>query len=189
MKGNKDLESLQSAQKDTDEKSKRWWALLIRDIAIIIAILIIVRMFISPVNVVGTSMENTLSEGNLILTEKLLYRGHEKIGDIVTMKSEDDTILGGELLVKRVIGLPGDTVEAKNGIVYVNGEKLDEPYAKGLTPDIEKTKIEEGYIFLLGDNRENSLDSSELGPMRRSGITGHPFFSLRPFGKEIYSGG
>ena len=103
------------------------------------------------------SMENTLMIGDRLITLRTAYWFDEpKRGDIAVFPAPDT----GELYVKRVIGEPGDTVEGKDGIVYVNKEALDEPYVKEpIDEDFGPFTVPEDRYFMMGDNRNNSWDS------------------------------
>ena len=106
------------------------------------------------------SMETTIMTGEFLLSYKLAYvTAPPRRGDIVVFKNLDEPTL----LIKRVIGVPGDTVELFGGNVYINGCKLIEPYVQGKTYQLKTDKskfvVPDGSVFLLGDNRENSLDS------------------------------
>lgn len=133
------------------------------------------------------SMKPTLSEGDLLLVEKISYRVRKpKRGDVVILLKEpgegiETTYIGRFLVdyknkyqqkpervryVKRIIGLPGDEVDIRNGNVYVNGKQLEEPYTIGLTVDSKgqyPKVIPKDCYFVLGDNRENSIDSRMFG--------------------------
>ena len=108
------------------------------------------------------SMEDTLPTRSLLLSWQMPYVFADPTpqrGDVVTFRSEEL----GKLLVKRVIGLPGDTVSIQNGYVYINGEKLEESYLprQGVTAagNQEEYVVPEGCLFFLGDNRTNSQDA------------------------------
>ena len=129
-------------------------------IALIVVALVYSVLF-RVVNVSGDSMTNTLQSGEKLVLSGIILQPN--YGDIVVIQRENDTPL-----IKRVIGLPGDTIfiNDSNGIVYRNGEALDEPYVRGgFTPskglNTEYVMPEDG-IFALGDNRDNSLDSRML---------------------------
>lgn len=142
---------------------------------------VIFSLFFRVVNVSGDSMTNTLTNG-----EKLLLTGaitNPTYGDIVVIRRENDTPL-----IKRVIGLPGDTIfiDDTNGLVYRNGEPLDEPYVRGgFTPSLGMasayTVPDEG-IFVLGDNRRESLDSRKLrDKILMKDVVGVVTFRMSPF--------
>ncbi len=143
------------------------------------------------------SMENTLYEGQKLVMEKLSYKlGAPKRGDIIIFIKEDlpDGFWGSKVglvvkdyldkihhnesqkrLVKRVIGMPNDVIDIKDGKVYINGEILEESYVKGDTfkGEIEfPIKVPKENLFVMGDNRENSLDSRDLGCISYKQIEG-----------------
>jgi signal peptidase I len=149
--------------------------------AFVLALLIktfLVQAFYIP----SGSMEPTLMPGDRVLVLKVpYYFGEPDRGDIVVFEDPDPAgapdrgIVGGffhwmfeglgvqrpdnEDFIKRVIGTPGDTVWARDGQVYVNGEPVDEPYLTQPTDDFRKQHVPEGQLFVMGDNRGNSLDS------------------------------
>ncbi len=130
-------------------------------IIIALGIAFVISNFVIINAVVPTdSMEGTIMVGDHLITNRLAYKIHNlDRGDIVVFPSPDDEEL---LLVKRVIGLPGETVDIIDGDVYINGDELEEPYVS--SPIIDRTKnssyeVPEGYVFVLGDNRMVSHDS------------------------------
>ena len=149
--------------------------------AFVLALLIktfLVQAFFIP----SGSMEPTLMPGDRVLVLKVPYYFHDpRRGDIIVFEDPDPSnepdrgAVGGffhwmfqglgvqrpdsEDFIKRVIGLPGDTVSARDGTVIVNGEPLDEPYLTQETADFPKTNVPAGELFVMGDNRGNSLDS------------------------------
>lgn len=163
------------------------------DIAISMSIALIVSVFIRPTIVNGASMEDTLHDGDYMFMSRQAYRNHNpEKGDIVIIQSTLDYEKSdkGKLIIKRVIGLPGDTVEIRGDTLYVNGEQIQEDYIKdGITPagDIpaegETLTVPEGSFFVLGDNRCNSTDSrsSEVGLITKEDIKGKVFLRLFPF--------
>jgi signal peptidase I len=88
-----------------------------------------------------------------------------------------------EDLIKRIIGLPGDTVYCEDGKIYVNDELLDESYSDGKTNDFASVTLKEDEYFVLGDNRDDSFDSSEFGVIKKSQIKGKTSLVLFPFNK------
>ena len=144
---------------------------------IIIVVVVFVRTFIiTPVKVNGNSMYPTLEGNEIMLLNKL---GSVERFDIVvleTNKYEGD-------LIKRVIGLPGETIEIKNNEIYINDELLDDPYGYGITYNIDPVTLGDDEYFVLGDNRIISLDSRSFGAIHRSEIMGTTNFIMYPFGK------
>ncbi len=152
---------------------------MIKTIAPALVIAILIHLFLAQATrVEGYSMEPTLYGRQRLIIEKLSYRLHKPDrGDIVVIRVPGFD----ELLIKRVIGLPGDTLEIKNGVVYINGQVLDEPYVNGHPRgNYPRTKIPEGYIFVMGDNRNNSNDSRSFGPVAIQNIVGHAWMRYWP---------
>jgi signal peptidase I len=171
---------------ETAKKSK--WKKELRDWLMSLAIAIIVAMLFqnyvyAQSQVHNVSMQNTLVAGQRLIEDKWSYRFHSpERGDIVIINGPESELR----LVKRVIGLPGDVIDIREGEVYINGEKLYEDYAKGNTfagmYEVPFT-VEPGYLFVMGDNREHSMDSRELGPIKLSSIEGKAVFRIWPINK------
>ncbi len=145
-------------------------------IVIIIAIVLIRYFIITPVRVSGTSMDKTLTNGQILLLYKLV---DIKQNDIVVV----DKSIQGSTLIKRLIGLPGDTVECINGKIFINDKEYDDKYAYGITDDFSKVELKEDEYFILGDNRMVSEDSRYFGPVKRNNIKGKIIFSIYPFNR------
>lgn len=144
---------------------------------IIIVIVVFVRTFIiTPVKVNGTSMYPTLEGNEIMLLNKL---GSIDRFDIVVLKLDGDN----DNLIKRIIGLPGETVEIKDNKIYINDEELDDPYGYGVTYNIDPVTLGEDEYYILGDNRIVSLDSRVFGKISRSEIKGTTNFIMYPFTK------
>ena len=148
---------------------------------IIILIIILLKMYvISPIRVNGTSMDPTLENGDIMILNKIGYRITKiKRFDIVVIKYKD------ELLIKRVIGLPGEKIKYVNNTLYVNGKKLDEEFDKTYTynfslKEIGSTTVPDDSYFVLGDNREVSKDSRSIGFIDREDIVGKSSLTLFP---------
>lgn len=169
----------------TKESIKEW----IKTILISVLIALAITAFIRPTLVKGFSMYPTIEEYDYLIINRMPYITKEpEYGDIVVFKTNQLTVDGEKKdLIKRVIGLSGDTIEIINGIVYRNGKALDEPYINGgRTPgEMEAFEIHEGKIFVMGDNRPNSLDSrdSRVGEVPMSNIRGKVVIRLFPFDK------
>jgi signal peptidase I len=170
------------------------WAILIGS-ALVIALLIKTFLF-QAFYIPSESMRPTLNVGDRVLVNKLSYRVHDvNRGDIVVFetppKAKD---ANGKIkdLVKRVVGLPGETLEAHDGIVSINGHQLDEPYLQngvktcalnstpGTCGDLPATTIPSGDVFVMGDNRSASKDSRSFGAIVESSIVGRVFVRIWP---------
>ena len=142
---------------------------------VILIVVITIRTFIvTPIIVNGESMMPTLKGGELMLLNK---RAKINRFDVVVVD------IGTEKLIKRVIAMPGESITCENGIIYVNDKRQDEEYSQGVTPDFDKVQLEDDEYFVLGDNRENSLDSQELGPFKSAVVKGTTHFVLFPFSR------
>jgi len=147
--------------------------------AIIIALLI--HVFLAQATrVYGQSMEPNLHTNMRLVVEKVSYRMHSPHrGDIVVLRVRP----GDELLIKRIIGLPGDEVEIHDGQVYVNGKALDEPYLNQNTRgNLAARVVPPLHVFVMGDNRRASNDSRSFGPVHIDNIVGRAWFSYWPVG-------
>ncbi len=147
--------------------------------ALLIALLI--NVFVGQATrVEGQSMEPNLHTDQRLVVEKVSYRFHgpERF-DIVVLRLPNQ---GEELLIKRVIGLPGETVEFKNGHVYINGEQLVEPFAVDETrPGRNGTvTVPPLHVYVLGDNRDRSNDSRSFGPVPIDNVVGRAWLSYWP---------
>lgn len=152
-------------------------------ICIVIAVLLTVLLktfLFDIIKVSGDSMYPTLHDKDVLGVEKISLRKNDfNHGDIVIFDPGENR---DKIYIKRVIGLPGDTVEIKDGGVYVNGNHLNETY---LDPNIYtegsvKTTLDSTHIFVLGDNRSVSEDSRIIGPVPIKNIKGHAVFRFLP---------
>ena len=145
---------------------------------------LIVRYVGQRTEVIGSSMVPTLKDGNQLITDKITYRFREpERFEIIVFPHEPEH----EYYIKRIIGLPGETVEiGSDGTIYIDGEVLEEDYGYGQTRPQELTApvvLGENEYFVLGDNREVSLDSrySDVGNIPRSIIIGRAWLQIYPF--------
>jgi signal peptidase I len=162
---------------------------IIEWVVIIVAALtvaIVVKTFlIQAFFIPSGSMEPTLKPGDRVLVNKLSYKLHDvHRGDIVVFKrppseADDPTIKD---LIKRVIGLPGDRIEGRAGVVYINGQPLKEPYLPGgtTTSSLQLQTVPAGQYFVMGDNRGNSKDSRFIGTIPKNLIVGRAFVRVWP---------
>lgn len=157
-------------------------------IAIVIGIFIVKYVFqVTIVN--GNSMERCLHNGNRLIVEKFIFkRVGIKRGEIVTINKPREIENERTPIIKRVVAIAGDTVEIKNGRVYINGEEINEPYINGtytqaIVEEYKNVVVPEGYIYVLGDNRlpNESLDSRIFGPVSIKKVEGRAVFRFYPF--------
>jgi signal peptidase I len=187
---------------------------LIKEILSIVIISLIVvipiRMYIAqPFVVSGQSMDKTLANGNYLIIDEASYKiSSPSRGDVVVFKAPIEALTVSNyspnakmFYIKRIIGLPGETVEINGDSVKIFNEKnpkgiaLSEPYAfiDKLSPyfsEIKKTFIlKSDEYFVMGDNRHNSSDSRFWGPLKKENITGKTFLRLWPFNKITFRPG
>lgn len=145
---------------------------------IIIIVVLILRTFIAtPVRVNGSSMDETLNHGQILILNKL-DTDYER-GDIVVTKKE----AFGTPLIKRVLGLPGETILIENGSLYINNKLLESDYSDYKMDDMPSITLKYNEYFLLGDNRGGSKDSRVFGPVPSEYITGTILTRIYPFNK------
>ena len=187
-----DVEERDGNDEDADAKPRRRWRRTILEwLGVIgggIAIALLVEAFlIQAFWIPSPSMEPTLEVVDRVLVNKLSYRFHDvNRGDVVVFERPPGASTGqnGEIkdLIKRVIAVGGDTIEAKEGEVYVNGERVDENYLEPGTPtdNLPLKTIPDGHVFVMGDNRTNSEDSRIFGPIDEDAIVGRAFIRVLP---------
>jgi signal peptidase I len=147
--------------------------------ALALLVFLVVNLTTARVRVSGSSMRPTLEGGEYIIVSRLAYRlGKPQRGDIVVFQSPDPST--SEDLIKRVVGLPGDTVKFVHGRVWLNGAFLDEPYAVGLTSSDQTWQIGPNQLFVLGDNRAFSRDSHNFGPVPMRDLVGKAWLIYWP---------
>lgn len=158
-------------------------------IAVVFAITYLVITYVGQrTEVIGTSMEYTLSDGDNLIVDKISYRFHDpERFDIIVFpyQYKEDTYY-----IKRIIGLPGETVQIDdNGTIYIDGEELKESYGREVIKNpgtaAEPIKLGEGEYFVLGDNRNASSDSRDpsVGIIKQEDIVGRAWLRIYPFSK------
>jgi signal peptidase I len=193
-----------------DVPHKPFWRELPVLIVIAFAVALLLKSFVlQAFYIPSASMEETLQIGDRVLVEKVSYRWDgPRHGDVVVFEKDlsaqlsvpnnnvpitrkiTDALKGlfgfptgdSQDYIKRVIGIEGDTVEGRRGRVLVNGEPIDEPYlAEGIqTSSFGPVDVPEGQIFVMGDNRTNSADSREFGPVPEDTVVGRAFLLIWP---------
>jgi signal peptidase I len=148
----------------------------------LIALAVILFLY-QPVKVEGTSMMPALQDQERVFINKFLYRfglGNVERGDTVVFWFPGDPT---KSFIKRIIGLPGDTVDVRGGVVYLNGRPLAEPYVPEEYRDrgsVGPVRVPEGQFFVLGDHRSSSNDSRNWGPVPKDSIYGKAVFAYWP---------
>jgi signal peptidase I len=153
-----------------------------RDVLVALAIAVFIVIFvIQPVKVEGTSMQPHLADQDRIFVNRFIYRFEDiHRGDVVVFWYPKDR---SKSFIKRVLGIPGDEVEIREGVVYINGSRLYEPY---LSPEYRdyrsflKVVVPRGQYFVLGDHRNSSNDSRHWGFVAQDLIYGKAIFSYWP---------
>ena len=146
-------------------------------VILIVLVLIIKSYVVTTIRVNGSSMSPTLKNNDIMLLDKIGYRFSEiERFDIVVVQNVNSKI------IKRVIGLPGEVVEYKDNVLYINGEVLEDKYNSIIQDDFLVTLDEDKY-FVMGDNRGDSLDSRVIGPILESNVLGRATFTIFPFNR------
>ncbi|WP_058485549.1 signal peptidase I [Defluviitalea phaphyphila] len=161
---------------------------MIKEIIIVIIIVFFVRTFIfENTKVIGPSMEPTLLENDILIINKFEYYFTEpERGEIIVFPYKGDP---SKHYIKRIIGLPGETIDIKNGVVFIDGNPLEEDYI--LEPMQQRGDISFPFVvpdntyFVMGDNRNNSSDSryQDVGTIEKSKIIGHATMRIWPLNK------
>jgi signal peptidase I len=137
---------------------------------------------VKAIEVDQRSMDPTLSDGDRILIDRISYRFHDpNKGDVVVFRNPAGE---GKDLVKRVVAVAGDTVSVHDGVLWLNGVAQDEPFIKEhpILAGFDEVTIEPGYVWVMGDNRNDSQDSRAFGPIDIESILGCGFCVIWPFG-------
>jgi signal peptidase I len=168
---------------------------VVETLVLTVIIFLGIQTFVAqPFKVQQQSMETTLMPDQYVLVDKLTPRWSAYTrGDIVVFDPPETWSSGaGVPFIKRVIGLPGDEVELRDGLVYVNGVKLDEPYIfkdeDGVPQTTDPTAggatewlVPDGELFVMGDHRDNSADSRNFGPIELTHVVGRAWLRYWPF--------
>ena len=180
-----------SEHREEQQTKKNEWVEWLKAIVIAVVIAAVVRIFMfSAIMVDGISVMPTLEDGDKMIANKISYViGEPKRFDIIVFNANPE-----EKYIKRVIGLPGDTVEYRDDVLYINGEPQEEPYLEQLKATTEGTltgdftleemtgeqTIPEGHLFVMGDNRRNSTDSRHIGLIPYEEVIGKTNFIYWP---------
>ena len=166
----------------------------IQSIVLALSVFVLLYLFVAqPNEVKGSSMLPNFKDGEFLLTEKLSYQfGTPQRGDVVIFKAPPSEPCSADECeyIKRVIGIPGDKVMIKEGQVYLNGKILDQSFLPAGVMTTEETYLQEGVevtvpngqYLCFGDNRPNSRDGREFGPIDKKSIVGKAFLVYWPIG-------
>ncbi len=175
-------------ERDEEKERSPFQELLGMLIGVVLVITFLIITFVGQrTHVSGDSMKNTLHHGDQLIVDKITYRFKEPVRyDIIVFpyQYEEDTFY-----IKRIIGLPGETVQIVNGEIYINGEILRETYGREVIRDpgmaAEPVQLGEDEYFVLGDNRNASSDSREpsVGVIHRNDIVGRAWIRIWPLNK------
>ena len=179
---NTDATDLPPTREDRSVRNLVEWIAII--VAALAVALVVKTFLIQAFYIPSLSMYPTLDQGDRVLVNKLSYKMHDvHRGDIIVFERPPGQP-ASEIkdLIKRVVGLPGDTIEAKQGVVYIDGKKLAEPYlVDGVTTtNLRRQDIPAGHVFVMGDNRGDSADSRVFGPIDEDTIVGRAFIRVWP---------
>jgi len=177
-------------------KRERRFGLIVRVLVLISVagmLAVTLRTFVvEPFWIPSESMEQTLHgctgcNDDRLLVDKLSYKLHPvHRGDVVVFRRPASVNASEKVLIKRVIGLSGETVRGRDGKVWIGGRLLEEPYVNGVcdgTQDFAAVTVPAGDVFVMGDNRCDSTDSRVFGPIRKSSIIGRAFLIIWPLGR------
>lgn len=174
-------------EKIEQSKAKEIIGLIIYCIIVVAIMFCVIKFVGQRTIVIGDSMNPTLEDGENLITDKITYRFKEpKRFDIIVFPQKANT---SKLLIKRIIGMPGETVEIKDGRVYINGYELNETYGNEVMNDgglaADAITLGPDEYFVLGDNRNNSQDSrfASVGNIQRSDIIGRAWVRIWPLDK------
>jgi signal peptidase I len=171
-----------TSEEDHPSHSLLWGVLreLVETVLPAVLIAIFITLFLAQATqVYGQSMEPNLHAGQRLIVEKISYRFHSpRRGDIVVLRLPEQR---GNFLIKRVIGLPGETVEVRDQNVLINGHPIDESYLdQPIRYSMSPRQVPEDSVFVLGDNRGFSNDSRSFGPVAISNIIGRAWIRYWP---------
>lgn len=159
------------SQEHEREKDTLWKDILEAVILAVILAAVIRIWIIEPFYIPSPSMEPTLYREDRIIVNKVTYRFRSpQRGDVIVFKYPLDPRRN---FVKRVIAFEGETIEIRNNYVYINGQRLDEPYIpRVMVSDFEPVRVPKDHLFVMGDNRNNSDDSRVWGPLNKKYLVG-----------------
>ena len=162
---------------DTGPKNSKLLREIVETLLLTAIIFLVVNTAVGRFRIEGPSMQPNLHEGEYTIVDKIAYQLHApERGDIVVFERP-----GQPDLIKRVIGLPGETIEIRGGQVFINGSPIAEPYiTTPATDSMGPQTLEPDHYFVMGDNRNNSSDSRSFGPISAQVIVGRAWIIYWP---------
>ncbi len=171
-----------SSTQKSGAKTRTWLDELLETLLMAAVLFFLINVFTGRYQVLSISMEPTLHEGEYIIALKASYWfADPQRGDVVVFRPLPT--FGSVPYIKRVIGVPGDEIEARDGRIWVNGTPLDEPYLAQPVQYTGHWSVPDGAYFVLGDNRNNSSDSHVWGTIPRANIIARAVFRYWPFSR------
>ena len=176
--------STSAASDAAADAEPHWFGLMVREVVetvgLAVIIFLIIRIGIQNYRIEGQSMEPNFHDGEYLIVNKLAYRlGEYERGDVIVFKYPNDP---SKDYIKRVIGLPGDTVEIRGGQLFVNNSQIEEPYLHmPNTRDEPPTVVEAGHLYVMGDNRPASSDTRSWGQLGQNFVIGQAWLAIWPF--------
>jgi signal peptidase I len=167
------------------DRGRQWLEWVVITVAAMIVALVVRTSVLQAFYIPSESMVPTLNVNDRVLVNKLAYRFSTiDRGDVVVFERPNAApgTHNPRDLVKRVIALGGDTVEAREGVVFVNGQPIDEPYVRvrGTTANLPLTTVPRDHLWVMGDNRTNSSDSRVFGPIAVTSVVGRAMVTVWP---------
>ncbi len=157
---------------------------IVETIILALILFLVIRQVVQNYRIESHSMEPNFYEGEFVLVSKLAYKlGEPQRGNVVVFQNPNNP---AEDYIKRVIGLPGDTVEVIGDTILINGEELPQPYDHNANPEgtyFGPLVVPDGTIFVMGDNRPRSSDSRAIGPIDESLLRGQAWLRVWPLSK------
>ncbi len=167
----------ETPERTAPPRESKLWRDIAETLLLTAVVFLVVNALIGRFRIEQVSMEPNLHEGEYVIVDKVSYGLRDpQRGEIVVLKRANQPDL-----IKRVIGLPNETLEVRDGQVFVNGAPLNEPYIQGpINQTMSPQQIEAGQYFVMGDNRNNSSDSRSFGAIPRNDIVGRAWIIYWP---------
>jgi signal peptidase I len=177
-----ELQGLRAPEQETrSDEAMQMLREIVETVVLALVMFLIIRQGIQNYRIESHSMQPNFYEGQFVLVNKLAYRlGEPQRGDVVVFHNPANP---KEDYIKRIVGLPGDTIDFRDGIAYVNGLPLDEPYVNPPTRGAisgDLTVVPDDHLFVMGDNRPNSRDSRAFGVLEQDLVVGKAWVRVWP---------